>query len=116
MADPIDLPSFIPMKDRGKISTMIVKGQSFDAGKNLHGREYNNDSEIDYMVFSYSTAIAWHVPAQRKRVWDAEIDHFVMRDIPDHWVVPNVEGFSATVQHHSQIVRDALVLAVVRDQ
>lgn len=45
--------------------------------------------DVDYVVFSYSTPIAWHLRST------------------DAWIIPNVK-YSATTSTHQSVVRQAL--------
>lgn len=94
----------------GRIHKAIAQGQPFKTGGAFKattgpawhwGRldyDYRESvKQADYVVWSYSTPIAWHKPGDRG----------------GYWVMPE-DKYSATTTHHQNITRGALVLADVR--
>lgn len=92
---------------RGKIYKAIMSGTDFESGAMTASHEVSvgrldeewrdvlfTDSP-DYIVYSYATPIAWHVPD------DGD-------DGGERWVIPDVR-YSSTTTRHQNIVRTALV-------
>lgn len=97
---------------RGALYRAIMAGAEFDSGA-LRGRVRRQftptqvgrlatewalvlgQDEPDYVLYSYNTPIAWHVPD------DGD-------DGGERWVVPEVK-YSTTTSRHQTIVRTALV-------
>lgn len=97
---------------RGAVFRAVMAGDDFDTGA-LHGRirdfytptqagklpepwaKVLKNDQPGYVVFSYETPIAWHVPE------DGD-------DGGERWVVPKVR-YSTTTSRHQTIVRTALV-------
>lgn len=86
--------------------TLFVSGamegtKSLNSGKAGVGQlpkrweEIFNQDQPDYIVWSYATPIAWHVPN------DGDGDD-------ERWVIPYVK-YSATTTRHQNLVRTALV-------
>jgi hypothetical protein len=101
---------------KGQIYKAIMAGREFESGK-MAGRtdaslgsgfmfgaygelpeewqEIYHQDQPDYVVFSYRTPIAWHVPD------DSD-------DGGERWVVPDIK-YSATTTRHQRLVLTALV-------
>lgn len=102
---------------RGEIYKAIMQGREFESGamqgKRTKMADYVRsfskgrldsdwwtvliDDNPDYVIYSYSTPIAWHVPPDS----DEE-------DGDERWVIPKVY-YSATTSRHQNLVRTALV-------
>lgn len=98
---------------RGKLYRAIMAGRDFKTGA-MHGesddgygfgsgtgrlpedwRQVFKEDSPDYVVYSYATPIAWHVPD------DGD-------DGGARWVIPDVK-YSPTTTRHQNLVRTALV-------
>jgi hypothetical protein len=67
-----------------------------------------------YVVWSYSTPIAWYVPDEIAERYDEGLEHNVKVRTKSVWVVPDTK-YSNTTTRHQGIVRVALSLANVRE-
>jgi hypothetical protein len=96
----------ISSRDTDAIATKLEKRESFKTHGALSGRSrtvtghlpqtgvlprefYDTVKDADYVVYSYATPIAWHVPGMT------------------NWVFPGVK-YSRTTSHHQSRVRNAL--------
>lgn len=114
---PINGPLRLKLKDRGRVCRAIVKGEEFKAG-NMTGERLVvkptfEGKTVDYQVKSYTSLLAFHIPAQRYRAWDDDYQHDVVMTCDDHWVLFNTRGLSSTTERHAEILRGALVIAKV---
>lgn len=104
---------------RGRLFKAIMNGTEFQAS-NMHGTDgshFHHHGEVgelpkewqtvlvqdqpDYVVWSYETPIAWHVPN------DAD------QGDSERWVVPDVR-YSTTTTRHQRLVLTALIFNKTR--
>lgn len=98
--------------DRDNMCVDILQGNPFDTHGAFYARSadntyphpgrltgkardllYDRRDDIDYVVYSYSTPIAWHVHDDTEPYW-VQVD----------------DGFSVTTSRHQSIVRQALAM------
>lgn len=104
---------------RGRIHKAILKGEDFQTGAmkgvsnpgwrwgRLDDKYRESVKQADYVVYSYSTPIAWHINPYSDTPPTSDDEY-----PGGYWVMPD-DTYSPTTSRHQSIVRTALVLARV---
>ena len=87
---PTTLASWLMAGQAFSNATGTFHGTPFPVGKGRLPKEFEDSlNEADYVVYSYGTPIAWHVPAQGT--------------LRARWIEPNVKYSQTTTAHQSRL-------------